>query len=58
MEKVTNGFDLLMKDTDGVGQALMDAIFKMSETSALDKKHMNWHANRWNSNCRRTTIFD
>jgi alkylhydroperoxidase/carboxymuconolactone decarboxylase family protein YurZ len=38
MKKVTNGFEMLMKETDGVGQAFMDAIFKMSEKSALDKK--------------------
>ncbi len=38
MKKVTKGFELLMKETDGVGQALMDAIFLMSEKSALDKK--------------------
>ncbi len=38
MKKVTNGFEMLMKETDGVGQAFMEAIFKMSEKSALDKK--------------------
>jgi len=38
MEKVTNGFELLMTETNGVGQAFMDAIFQMSEKSALDQK--------------------
>jgi alkylhydroperoxidase/carboxymuconolactone decarboxylase family protein YurZ len=38
MKKVTNGFEMLMKETDGVGQAFMDAIFKLTEKSALDKK--------------------
>ena len=38
MEKVTNGFELFMTETNGVGQAFMDAIFQMSEKSALDKK--------------------
>lgn len=38
MKKVTKGFEMLIKETDGVSQAFMDAIFKMSEKSALDKK--------------------
>lgn len=38
MEKVTSGFELFLSETDGVGQAFMDTIFKMSEKSALDKK--------------------
>ena len=38
MEKVTNGFELLMTETNGVGQAFMDAVFQMSEKSALEKK--------------------
>ena len=38
MKKVTNGFEMLMKETDGVGQAFMAAIYKLSEKSALDKK--------------------
>ena len=38
MEKVTNGFELFMTETNGVGQAFMDAIFQMSEKSALDQK--------------------
>jgi alkylhydroperoxidase/carboxymuconolactone decarboxylase family protein YurZ len=38
MKKVTNGFEMLMKETDGVGQAFMDAVFIMAEKCALDKK--------------------
>ncbi len=38
MKKVTNGFEMLMKETDGVGQAFMAAIHTLSEKSALDKK--------------------
>ncbi len=38
MKKVTYGFEMLMKETDGVGQAFMDVIHKISETSALDRK--------------------
>lgn len=38
MKNVTNGFEILMKETDGVGQAFMDAVFIMAEKSALDKK--------------------
>lgn len=38
MKKVTNGFELLMKETDGVGQAFMEAVFQLSQKSALDKK--------------------
>jgi alkylhydroperoxidase/carboxymuconolactone decarboxylase family protein YurZ len=38
MEKITNGFELFMKDTDGVGKAFMDAVMKVSEVSALDEK--------------------
>lgn len=38
MKKVTNGFEMLMKETDGVGEAFMNAVFKMSEKSVLDKK--------------------
>lgn len=29
---------MLMKETNGVGQAFMDAVFILSEKSALDKK--------------------
>ena len=38
MKKITNGFEMLMKETDGVGKAFMDAIAIMSEKSALDRK--------------------
>lgn len=38
MKKITNGFELFMKDTDGVGQAFMNAVMKVSEVSALDEK--------------------
>lgn len=38
MENVTNGFKLFLNETNGVGQAFMDAIIKLSEESCLDKK--------------------
>lgn len=38
MEKVTNGFQLLMTETNGVGLAFMDAIKVMGEKSSLDAK--------------------
>lgn len=38
MKKVTEGFEILMKETNGVGQAFMGAIMKMSEASSLDEK--------------------
>lgn len=38
MKKVTEGFEMFMKETDGVGQAFMAAIMKQAEKSSLDKK--------------------
>lgn len=38
MDKITNGFELFMKETNGVGKAFMDAVIKVSEVSALDEK--------------------
>jgi Uncharacterized homolog of gamma-carboxymuconolactone decarboxylase subunit len=38
MKNVTNGFEMLMNETDGVGPAFMSAIMKMAEVSSLDKK--------------------
>lgn len=38
MKNVTNGFELFLKETDGVGNAFMDVIMKLSEQSSLDKK--------------------
>ena len=38
MDKVSDGFKMFMKETDGIGEAFMAVIFKMSEKSALDKK--------------------
>lgn len=38
MKNVSNGFELFMKETNGVGQAFMEAIVKLSEQSCLDKK--------------------
>jgi alkylhydroperoxidase/carboxymuconolactone decarboxylase family protein YurZ len=38
MKNVTNGFEMFMKETNGVGQAFMDAILKLSVESSLDKK--------------------
>lgn len=38
MDKITNGFELFMKETNGVGQAFMKTVMKISEVSALDEK--------------------
>ncbi len=38
MDKVADGFKMFMGETDGIGEAFMGAVFKMSEKSALDKK--------------------
>ncbi|MFA9378732.1 MAG: carboxymuconolactone decarboxylase family protein [Lachnotalea sp.] len=38
MKKVSQGFEILMKETEGIGPAFMDSILKLSEQSALDKK--------------------
>lgn len=38
MKNVTEGFEMLMKDTDGVGQAFMEAIAEMAKKSSLDRK--------------------
>lgn len=38
MEKVTSGFQLLMTETNGVGQAFMEAIKTLGEKSSLDAK--------------------
>lgn len=38
MKNVTNGFELFMKDTNGVGQAFMSAIMKLGDESCLDRK--------------------
>lgn len=38
MKKATNGFEIFLKQTDGVGTAFMEAVMKLSENSALDEK--------------------
>jgi alkylhydroperoxidase/carboxymuconolactone decarboxylase family protein YurZ len=38
MEKTTNGFQILMRETGGVGPAFMNAVQTMSRESALDEK--------------------
>lgn len=38
MEKITNGFQLFMKDTNGVGEAFMNAVMLEAKESALDEK--------------------
>ena len=38
MKKVTKSFEMFMKETDGVGQAYMNAVHILSEKSALDPK--------------------
>jgi len=38
MKKVTNDFEVFMKESNGVGAAFMSSVMKMSEVSALDPK--------------------
>lgn len=38
MKNVTNGFQLFMEESNGVGKTFMDSIMKTSEISALDAK--------------------
>lgn len=38
MKKITPGFEVLLKETNGIGPALMNTILLLSEKSALDKK--------------------
>lgn len=38
MKSVTNGFKQFMKDTSGVDPAFANAVMKLNEESALDKK--------------------
>jgi alkylhydroperoxidase/carboxymuconolactone decarboxylase family protein YurZ len=38
MEKVSNGFQLFMTETDGVGKAFLDSIMLLSEKSSLEPK--------------------
>ena len=38
MQKVTNGFEMLMKETGAVGPGFMEAIMKISKESALEEK--------------------
>ncbi len=38
MKKVSTGFELLMNETDGIGEAFMNAVSTLSKKSALDKK--------------------
>lgn len=38
MKKVTNSFEMLMKETGAVGPAFMEAIIKLSKESALEEK--------------------
>lgn len=38
MKNVSNGFEVFMKDTNGVGQAFMEATVKMSQASSLEEK--------------------
>ncbi len=35
---VSDGFEMFLKETNGVGEAFMGAIFKLSEQSSLSKK--------------------
>ena len=38
MMKVSNGFEMFLKETNGVGEAFMEVISKLSEESHLSKK--------------------
>lgn len=38
MKKVSDGFELFMKETNGVGGAFMEAVMKLSKESALEEK--------------------
>ncbi len=38
MKKVTNDFMMFMEESNGVGQAFMGTVSKLSEASALDAK--------------------
>lgn len=38
MEKVTNGFQRFMKETNGVGEAFLNAVMLEAKVSALDAK--------------------
>lgn len=38
MEHITDAFQLFLKDTNGVGEAFMGAIYQMAQKSALDRK--------------------
>ena len=38
MKKVTNDFRMFMEESNGVGQAFMSTVMKISEVSALDPK--------------------
>lgn len=38
MKNVTDGFTMLMKETNGVGPEFMEAIMKLANESSLDQK--------------------
>ena len=38
MKKVTNDFKMFMEESNGVGQAFMSTVMKISKVSALDSK--------------------
>ena len=38
MEKVSDGFQLFLSETDGIGEAFMGTVFQLSEKSQLDQK--------------------
>lgn len=38
MKKVSKGFELFMKETNGVGEMFMETITKMAQESSLDNK--------------------
>lgn len=38
MDKVTNGFQLFLERTEGVGPAFMQAVMKQADACALDEK--------------------
>lgn len=38
MEKISNGFEMFLNETNGVGAEFMKAVMKLSEQSSFDKK--------------------
>lgn len=39
MEKVSNGFEMFLQETNGIGVEFMKAVIKLSDQSSIDKKY-------------------